>query len=465
MVKTKSLTEGSIFARLLLFTLPIMATGLLQVFYNMADNIVVGSFSGDELALAATGSTASLTALIVNFLMGFGSGAGVLIAQAFGADDEDNLHKGIHTSAALAIIGGLSLSLIAFIFAEDFLVLMGTKEVLLSRATLYFRIISLGIPASTVFNFGAAILRSVGNSKYQFYILSTTGIINVLLNLVFVICFKMTVDGVALATIISQYLSAITVVVVLNNRKDYRTKLIFKRIKLHIGTLKRILRIALPMSLQTTLFSISNILIQTAANALPTLALSAKTIAGNIDNLVYTAINSYSHSTTTFIAQNYGANKMKRVKKTIFISALQVILVGVIIGQTLLLFGTELASLFIDANDPNKYQIIEYSLEIMTILLNIYFMCGIMDMLSGTIRGLGNSFVPMIIGIVGICGIRLVWIYCFFPMESLHNLTGLYLSYPITWVFCITALSIALFFVYKNKKNEMQLEKKETLTK
>ena len=456
MAKTKSLTEGPIFKRLFLFTLPIMATGLLQVFYNMADSIVVGTYSGDELALAATGSTAALTALIVNFLMGLASGAGVIIAHSFGAGENENLRRAIHTAAALAIAGGFVLSIVAFIFAEEFLIMMGTQEVLLSRATLYFRIIALGIPATTIFNFGAAILRSVGNSKIQFYILSTTGLINVILNLIFVIGFGMTVDGVALATITSQYLSAITVIVLLIHWKDDRARLKPKYIRFHLSMLKRILKIALPMSLQSTLFAISNVLIQTAANGLPTLALSAKTIAGNIDNLVYTAINSYAHSTTAFVAQNFGAKNMQRVKKTIFVATAQVILVGVVLGQLLLIHGRLLASAFIDAADPNKAQVIEYSMEIMRIILNIYFMCGIMDMLTGVIRGLGNSLLPMIIGIIGVCGIRLVWIYGFFPIESLHNLTGLYLSYPITWIFCITALAIALYFVYKKAKAKIK---------
>ena len=455
MVKGKSLTEGPIFSRLLLFTVPLMLTGLLQVFYNMADNIVVGSFSGDELALAATGSTGALTALIVNMLTAFATGSGVIIAQSFGAMDYDNLSKSIHTSMTLSLIGGVTLGAVAFLLSEQLLILMGTQSVLLSRATLYFRIISLGIPASTVFNFGAAVLRSLGNSKTQLYILGTTGVVNVVLNLVFVICCGMTVDGVALATVISQYLSAIAVVIILCNLKDKNTKLAPKKLKIHINLLKKILKIALPSCLQTLLFSLSNIMIQTAANGLPTLALSAKTIAANIDNLVYTAVNSYSNSTMTFVAQNYGAKNMERVKKSIFTAAFQVTAVGIILGQILLFFGEPLAALFIDPLDPNKAQVIEYSMEIMRIILNIYFMCGIMDMLSGSLRGLGNAVAPMIIGIIGIVGIRLVWIFFFFPMEQLHNLTGLYLSYPITWVFCITALSISLFFVYKKAKRSI----------
>lgn len=459
MTKTKSLTEGPIFIRLFLFTLPIMATGLLQVFYNMADHIVVGGYSGDDLALAAIGSTGALTALIVNMLMGLASGSGVIIAQNYGAKDHSNLSRSIHTASAIAIIGGLLLGTVAFIFAEDLLVLMKTKDILLSRATVYFRIICIGIPATTIFNFGAAILRSVGNSKIQLYILSSTGIINVILNFFFVLAFDMAGEGVALATIISQYISAVAIVIILCNWKDPSVKLDLTKISIHIPSLKRILRIALPTCLQSSLFSLSNIIIQTGANGLHDLAIAGKTIASNIDNFVYTAINSYSHSTTTFVAQNYGAKKKDRVKKSIIMSAVQVTLVGIILGQLLLLFGEELAALFIGADDPNKLETIEYSMQVMRLILSIYFMCGIMDMLSGALRGLGNSILPMIIGLIGVCGIRFIWIFCFFPMEQLHNLTGLYLSYPITWTFCIIALLFAILFVWKkNFKSEADLK-------
>ncbi len=433
-----------------------MASGLLQVMYNMADNIIVGSFSGDNLALAAVGSTGTLTTLIVNFLMGFATGSGVVIAHSYGARDEQRLHSAIHTAAALSLFGGVLLGSLAALLSEPLLLLMGTKSELMSRAVLYFRIICIGIPASTVYNFGAAILRSIGDSKKPLYILSVTGLVNVLFNLVFVIGFGMSVEGVAIATVIAQYLSAITVVVLLLRQREESCRLKPRSIGIYRQVLGRILRIAIPASLQSSLFAISNIFIQSGVNRLSVPEVAGKTISGNIDALVYTAINSFSHTAMTFAAQNYGARKKDRIKKIFFYTILQVSLVGIILGQTILLFGRPLVEIYVDALDPNREAVIEYSLEVMRLILNIYFMCGIMDALSGFLRGLGNSLAPMIIGVVGICGLRMVWILVFFPMEPFFNLTGIYLSYPITWVFCITALAIVLYIEWKKKKRAME---------
>lgn len=448
----KTLTEGPIFFHLFLFSLPIMASGLLQVMYNMADNIIIGNFSGDNLALAAIGSTATLTTLIVNFLMGFATGSGVIIARNYGAKDENGLRTAINTSAALSILGGVFFAFIAFLFSKPLLTLMGTKDALMTRAVLYFRIICVGIPASTIYNFGAAILRSIGDSKKPLYILSVSGIINVILNILFVMCFDMTVDGVALATVISQYLSAGAVIVLLLKQQDERCRLNFGSIGFHKQTLGKIMKIAIPASLNSSLFAVSNIFIQSGVNQLSIAEVSGKTIAGNIDSLVYTAINSYYHSSMTFISQNYGAKQYDRIKKIIFYVILQVSVVGIVLGQAILLFDREIVEFYVDASDPNREAVIEYSLEVMRLILNIYFVCGIMDSLSGMLRGLGNSLTPMIVGLLGVCGLRMVWILVFFRMEMFHNLTGMYLSYPITWVFCISALSVALAMEYRKKK-------------
>ena len=456
MTKAKrNLTEGPIFSSLFLFTLPIMASGLLQVMYNMADNIVVGSFSGDNLALAAVGSTGTLTTLIVNFLMGFATGSGVVIAHSYGARDTDRLNRAIHTAAALSLFGGVLLGSLAFVLSEPLLALMGTKTELMSRAVLYFRIICVGIPASTVYNFGAAILRSIGDSKKPLYILSVTGLVNVVFNLIFVIGLGMAVEGVALATVISQYLSALAVTVLLLRQKDESCRLKPRSIGIYKQVLGRILRIAIPASLQSSLFAISNIFIQSGVNTLSVPEVAGKTISGNIDALVYTAINSFSHTAMTFSAQNYGARKPERIKKIFFYTVLQVSLVGIILGQAILLFGRPLVEIYVDVLDPNRDAVVEYSLEVMRLILNIYFLCGIMDALSGFLRGLGNSLAPMIIGVLGVCGLRMVWILIFFPMEPFNSLTGIYLSYPITWVFCIIVLSTVLAVEWRKKKRIM----------
>ena len=451
----RSLTDGPIFLRLFLFTLPVMASGLLQVVYNMADNIVVGSFSGDNLALAAVGSTGTLTVLIVNFLMGFSTGASVVIAHSYGAGDDNQLHAALHTAAVIAICGGLTLGSLAFLLANPLLALMGTKAELMSRAVLYFRIIAVGIPATTVYNLGASVLRATGDSKRPLYVLAATGLINVLLNLFFVIVLGMTVDGVALATVISQYLSAITVVVMLLRHREERCRLKPRSIGVYRQALSRIIRLAVPASLQASLFAISNIFIQGGINQLSVAEVSGKTISGNIDGLVYTAVHSYSTTAMTFVAQNFGARKPERVRKTFLYTVIQVIVVGVLLGQLILLFGRDIVGVYVDAADPNREAVIEYSLEVMRLILTVYFMCGIMDALSGMLRGLGNSVAPMVIGIVGICVLRMAWILFVFPTEPFHNLTGMYLCYPITWIFCITLLAIMLWREWKRKKGTM----------
>ena len=318
MVKTKArLTEGPIFFRLFMFTLPIMLSGLLQVAYNMADSIVVGRFSGDDLALAATGSTASLVTLIVNILMGIATGVSVVIAQHFGAREHERVERATHTAMTFALISGICFAAVSILLSAPALELMGTKPELFDRALLYFRIICLGIPASTVYNFGSSVLRSVGDSRTPLYILFASGLVNVLFNLFFVIVCGMAVDGVAVATIISQYLSAAAVVAVLIIRRRESYGLKWKKLGIDIKLLARFLRFGVPTAISSSVFSVANVLITASANTLPTEALSARTIGGQVDNLVYVAMDAYTHSTMTFVAQNFGAGNLQRIKKTI----------------------------------------------------------------------------------------------------------------------------------------------------
>lgn len=455
-VKTKtSLAEGPIFVRMILFTLPIILTGLLQVMYNMADNIVVGRFSGDELALAAVGSTSSLTTLIVNFLSGLATGAGVVIAQAYGARDTQRTSRSIHTAVVFSVVSGVAFAMLSFALASPALQLMKTKEEVFSRALSYFRIICIGIPASTVYNFGNAALRSVGNSKTPLYILSMSGIMNVVLNLFFVIVCGMAVEGVAIATVISQYASAVAVLTVLFRSKDETVRLDRRKLMMDRGSLTRILRFGLPAGIQGSLFSISNIMLTSAVNTLPTVDVSAKTIAFNIDGLVYTATNSYLHSTMTFVGQNYGAKKPERIKKSILYALLQVTVLGIALSQLIIYFAPEVVSLYIDPTDPNAAAVSASAVNLMHFILSIYFMCGIMETLSGALRGLGNSVAPMVISIIGTCVMRVVWIYIFFPMESFNSLVGLYYCYPISYVFTIVALVTTLIVTGKSLKKRL----------
>ena len=461
MAKTKrDLTEGPLFLPMISFVIPIILTGMLQILYNMADNIVVGRFSGDELALAAVGSTSSLSNLIINLLMGIAGGAGVVVAQSYGAKNKERLSRAVHTSVLLSVIGGILFCLIGLIISRPALSIMETKDELMSPALLYLRIICLGIPASGVYNFGAAILRSVGDSKTPLIILSSTGLINVLLNLLFVIAFGMSVDGVALATIASQYVSAAAVVYILFKRREQPYALDKSKLKLDRDLLLDILRLGLPAGFQGTLFSISNIILTSGMNTLPTTDISGKTIAINIEGLVYTAMNSYLHASTTFTGQNFGAKKPERIKKSIIYAVLQVLIVGFFGGMLLLAFGEPLANLYIDANDPNRVEVLRAALELMTFMLSCYFLCGIMDTLSGALRGLGYSMIPMIVSIGAICVLRAIWVFCVFPTERFHSLIGIYTIYPISWSLGIIFNTIALLVIYPKVKKSMIAETK-----
>lgn len=460
----KNFTSGPIFFKLTLFALPIMMTGLLQVLYNTADNIVVGSFSGDELALAAVGCTGTLTTFIVNLLMGVSTGASVLISQTYGARDYDRLSRTVHTAMTFAFFGGIAFMLLSILISEPALLLMGTKEELMSRALLYFRIICTGIPATIIYNFIAAILRAVGDSKTPLIVLSLSGLANVLLNLLFVIVFGMGVAGVAIATIISQYLSALALLVVLILRKNECYGLNLRKLGIDTKTLSNILAYGIPTAVQSSLFSVSNIIITTAGNSLSTAAVSARTIIGNIDGFVYTAMNSYMHATMTFVGQNYGAGKIDRIKKSILYSIVQVLIIGITMSQLLLVFRHEAISLFIDKTLPNAAAIEQEASDGIVVILAVYVLCGVMETLSGALRGMGRTISPMIISITGACGLRMIWIFGFFyTIKELNNLAGLYLCYPISWGACIVAMGIAVIYAYRKISRETDKERLESI--
>lgn len=451
----RDLTSGPLFLPMIGYVIPIILTGLLQVLYNMADNIVVGRYSGEELAIAAVGSTSSLSNLIINLLMGVAGGSGVVIAQSYGAKNYEKLSKAVHTSIIFSAIGGIAFCIIGLIISKPALELMKTQEELMHLAVLYMRIICLGIPASAIYNFGAAVLRSVGDSKTPLIILSSTGVLNVLLNLIFVICFNLSVSGVALATIISQAVSAFVVIIILKKRKNEPYSINLESLKVDTNILKEILRLGLPAGLQGTLFSISNIILTSGINQLPRTDISGKTIAINIEGLVYTAMNAYLHASTTFTGQNFGARKPDRIKKSIIYAVIQVAFIGFFGGQLLLLFGEPLANLYVDPNDPNKAAVIAAALDLMKFMLSCYFLCGVMDTLSGALRGLGYSVIPMIVSIGAICVLRAIWVYCFFPMEKYHSLIGIYTIYPISWSIGLLTLAAVLLILFKRVKNRL----------
>ena len=366
----KNFTEGPLFWRMLLFSLPIIATGILQIFYSMADNIVVGQFSGDPNALGAVGSTSSLTNLTVNLLFGIAGGAAVVIAQSFGAGDDRVVSRTVHTALGFSLVGGVVFGILGFALSRPALVLMGTRPQLLEGAVLYFRIICIGIPASSVYNMSASVLRSVGDSKTPLLILATTGLANVGLNFVFVLGFGMSVAGVAIATIAAQYLSAVAVLFVLWRRRNLNYGFHPKRMCFDKELFLRVVRFGLPAGIQGSLFSISNVLLTGGINSLGDHVIKAYTIANNIDAITFTACNAFHQTALTFVGQNYGARKYSRIRRCVLFVLLQVTFFGIAVAQGELLLSRPLSELYVAADDPNREEIILLAREIMEVLLN-----------------------------------------------------------------------------------------------
>lgn len=425
-------TEGPIFWRLFLFTLPIILTGLLQVMYNMADNIVVGRFSGDEEALAAIGQTTTFNTFIVNTFIGLSSGAGIVVAQLFGANRRRELSRAIHTSVLFSVISGVALCALALLIARPMLSLL-VKPELLDKSTLYMMIIIAGYPALSIYNTGAAAVRSLGDSKTPLIILSLSGLLNVALNLFFVIVLHMSIVGVALATVISQYAAAVAVIILMMRQTEEGCRLDLKQLSIDRGMLIRTLQLGVPASIQSGVFAISNMMLTSAISTFPIETISGNTIAGNIDGITYTCMNSFSSSVMTFAGQNYGAMKRDRIWKVLIYSLIQVTVIGILIAQAELIFAYPLASLFVDSEAASKELIISEAIKIMNVILTYYFICGIYGVLAGFIRGLGNSVGPMISAVSTVLAVRTIWIYVFFPMHS-DRIDWLLLCYPITWV-------------------------------
>jgi putative MATE family efflux protein len=378
----------------------------------------------------------------------FASGAGVIIAQARGARNEREVERSVHTSMTFAIVFGVGLAALSIAIGSPILKLMGTQDEFFDNAYLYLFIICLGIPASSIYNFGAAILRSVGDSKTSLYILSVSGLINVGLNLVFVCVFGMAVDGVALATIIAQYISATVVVIVLIRRKGESYALVIKKLRLETSILKRIMRIAIPIAFQNLLFSISNIVVTAAVNTFPPEIVKAKAVAFSIEGITYTAMHSFSHASMTFVGQNFGAKKYSRINKTLIYSVLQVAVTGILISQIEIFFGEPLAYMFIGENEANPAAVVSATIEIFNIMLATYFLCGIMEVVSGVLKGLGFSTTSMIACLIGL-GFRVWWLLFVTPTESFHTVFGLFVCYTISWILTIILLAICCVYAWR----------------
>lgn len=442
--------NGPIFGKLLVFALPLMLSGILQLLFNAADIVVVGKFSGSH-ALAAVGSTGALINLFVNVFIGFSIGTNVLVAQYFGARDEKNVHETVHTSILLGIVGGFILIAAGMVFAKPMLEWMDTPEDVLSHAVLYMRIYFIGMPAMLVYNFGAAILRAIGDTRRPLYYLLSAGVINVILNLFFVIVLDMGVAGVATATVISQVVSAILIVRCLMH-SDGIYRLDLHALKIHKTKMVHIAKIGLPAGVQGAVFSLSNVLIQSSVNSFGSIAMAGNTAAGNIEGFVYTSMNAVYQTALSFTSQNVGGRRQDRIPKIVFQCLAIVTVVGAVLGNLAYQCGPFLLNIY--SSDP---EVIQYGMSRMQIICQWYFLCGIMDVAVGILRGMGYSVMPMLVSLAGACGLRVLWIFTVFVWK--HSLFVLYLSYPITWTITLAVHFICFFVIWKRKKGAWAMVK------
>ena len=442
--KEMNMTEGPLFGKIVMFALPLMLSGILQLLYNAADTIVVGRFAANgQTALAAVGSTGALTNLIVNLFIGLSVGTSVAVSHALGARNDDDVHKLVHTSILTSLIGGVIVSFIGIGLAKPLLQLMDTPDSVINFSVLYMRIIFCGMPAQMLYNYGAAILRAKGDTKRPLLILSLTGIVNVALNLVLVIGCHLDVAGVAIATITSQYLSATMSTYVLV-RDTGVCHLDLRKLRIDRRSFLRILRIGLPAGVQGMAFSISNVLIQSSVNSFGEIAMAGNTAGSNLDGFIYIALNSLYHAALTFTGQNVGAKKWKRLNIVLFDCVFIVIVIGLIMGFSIFLLGEKLLAIYA----PGEPEVIAWGMIRLKYLATTYFLCGIMEVGCGMLRGIGQSFTSMIISLTGTCALRVIWIYSIFALN--HSMPVLYLSYPVSWTITLTADFIC-YVIFKNK--------------
>lgn len=419
------MTSGSILPKLLLFSIPLMLSSILQLLFNAADVVVVGRFEGEN-ALAAVGSNGALINLIVNVFMGLSIGSNVIIARYFGASKYKETTDAVHTTIALSLIGGIFFGIFGFIFARTFLIWMGSPAEVLPLATLYLKIYFIGMPFNMLYNFGAAVLRAVGDTQRPLIYLTLSGVINVVLNLIFVAVFGLGVAGVALATIISQAISSILVLLCLI-RSDGAIHVDLRKLRVNLDQVVQIAKIGIPAGLQGMFFSLSNVLIQSTVNSFGNIIMAGNSVSANLEGFHYTAMNAMYQSAITFTSQNVGAHKHKRIRKICVLSVLAVSVIGILIGILFYVFRTPLISLY--STDP---EVMAAASNRLILFSATYFLCGIMDVLCGALRGLGNTMAPMIVSVLGACAFRIFWIYCILPFN--HTLSMLYLSYPVSWV-------------------------------
>ncbi len=416
--------NGPLFSKIVLFSIPLILTGILQLLYNAVNIVVVGRFVGSN-ALAAVGSSSALITLIVNLFIGLSIGASVVMAKYYGAGRQNDANETVHTAIAISTVSGIILTIFGILAAKPLLQAMGTPEDVLDHAVLYMRIYFLGMPASMIFNFSSAILRAIGDTRRPLYFLSISGVVNVALNLIFVLVFLMDIAGVAAATVISQYISVVLILICLF-RSDGCIQLRWRKIRFYKDKLLAIIKIGLPAGMQGIIFSISNVLIQSSVNSFGSAVVAGNTAAMNIEGFVYISMNALYQAAISFTGQNIGAKKYNRIGHILGVCLISVTIIGVAFGGLSYLFARNLLGIYTE--DP---EVIATGIIRLGYICLPYFLCGVMDVMVGILRGMGYSVLPMLASVIGVCGIRITWIYTLFAMN--HTLETLYTSYPISW--------------------------------
>ena len=452
--KTLDMTTGPFLKKILLFALPIIISGLLQLLFNAADTVIVGKFSSDgDFAVSAVGSTASLINALIALAMGLGNGSGVVVAQNVGAKNSEAVKRTVHTSMLLSVILGFIIGAVGFFCAQPLLKLMNAPEEVLGLAALYTKIYFLGLPVQLIYNFGSAILRSIGDTTRPLIFLGVAGVLNVGLNILFVVGFNMSVAGVALATVISQSVSAVLVVSYMK-KQDNDCRLRFKELKIHKKSLMQTLYIGVPAGLQGMIFSVSNTILQATINTFGPLAMAGSAAATSVANFIFIPMNSIHHAATSFIGQNTGAKKIEQIKKLIFLLNGVAIVIGITLTIPVVAYGKFFLGFF-----TNTEEAITFGMTHIVALCVPYFVCGAMDVTVGCIRGMGTSLSPMLVSIFGVCGLRFLWIWVVFPFikgaveNSYQQYFCLFLSYFVSWAITLTLQIVICIKTYKKLKS------------
>ena len=446
MIQKKSyeidMCHGSLLGKILIFSIPLVLSGILQLLFNAADIVVVGRYAGSN-ALASVGATSALINLLINVFIGLSIGSNVLIARYYGAKNVEATQETLHTSILLSLLSGFVLAFIGFFLSSPLLTLMGTPQDVLPLASLYMKIYFLGMPAIMLYNFGSAILRAIGDTKRPLYFLTCSGIVNVILNLCFVILFNMSVAGVALATVIAQCISALLIIRTLMKQED-PCHLSLHKLRLSKRKVLEIIQVGLPAGVQGAIFSISNVLIQSSINEFGAIAMAGSTASANIEGFIYISMNSIHQTALSFTSQNYGAKQYERIRKILRICLGLVVVIGLSMGLIAVVFCHPLLGIY-----SSDSEVVAYGFKRLSVICSTYFLCGMMDVMVGSLRGLGYSMLPMIVSLIGACGLRIVWIFTIFQMH--HTLYMLYASYPITWLITFCAHLICYLLIQKGK--------------